>query len=80
MAALTAGLLAFLVVQLVLGVMWGAGSAVLWLSTVALSVAAAFAALTMKRGLAVVYGILAAIWLLAEGLALLLACLTAGLS
>jgi hypothetical protein len=69
MAALVAGGLAFAIVQLVLGVWWGAGWNAVLFSSTALAIAAAAAAVTLKRGLAVIYGILSALWLLAELLA-----------
>lgn len=78
-AALTAGVLAFLLTQLFLGVAWGAGLHAVLFSSVALAIAAAVAAVTMKRAMAVSYGILGAIWLLIEGLVLVLGCIAAAL-
>jgi hypothetical protein len=78
-AALVAGALAFSIIQLLLGVWWGAGWNVVLFSSIALAVAAAVAALTMRRGLAVVYGILAALWLLGEAVILALGSIVAGL-
>ena len=77
-AALIAGSLAFGVAQIVLGVILGAGWSVAWLSGAAFAVGAGYAAATMKRALAIVYALLAVIWLLIEGLALALATLTPG--
>jgi hypothetical protein len=45
----------------------------------ALAVAAAVAAATMRRAMAVVYGVIGAIWLLLEGLVLALGSTVAGL-
>ncbi|PTQ12177.1 hypothetical protein CLG96_06375 [Sphingomonas oleivorans] len=64
---------------MLLGVVWGAGLSATLFSSVALTVAAAVAAVTMKSGMAVVYGVLAAIWLLLEGLVLLIGSIAAGL-
>lgn len=78
-AALTAGGLAFLLTQFLLGVVWGAGMIVAPLSAFALAIAAAFAAATTRRVMAVTYGVLGAIWLLLEGLVLALGCFLATL-
>ena len=78
-AAGAAALLAFALTQLVLGVLWGAGASAVLFSSVALAVAAAVAAVTVKPAMAVVYGILAAFWLLLEAVALLLGSIVAGL-
>ncbi len=58
-AAAIAGSAAFILTQLLLGLVWGAGSGATFFSSVAFAVAAAIAAMTMKRGMAVVYGFLA---------------------
>lgn len=79
MAGAVAGAIAFALTQLFLGVVWGAGASAVLYSSVAFAVAAAVAAVTMKRAMAVVYGMLGAIWLLAEALVLLVGCVAAGL-
>ena len=76
-AAAVAGSLAFALTQLLLGIIWGAAWDAAFFSSFALAVAAAFAAVTLKRVRAAVYGLLAAIWLLAEGIALALASILA---
>jgi hypothetical protein len=76
---LKAGALAFLLAQLLLGVLWGAGSSAALFSSAALAVAAAVAAVTMRPARAVVYGLLGAFWLLLEGLVLALGCIGAAL-
>ena len=78
-AAVIAGALAFILTQLLLGVLWGAGTGAVFFSSFGLAVAAAVAAVTLKRAMAVVYGIIGAIWLLLEGLALVLGCIAAAL-
>ena len=78
-AGAVAGALAFILSQLLLGVLWGAGAGAVFFSSVALAVAAAVAAVTMRPARAVVYGLLGALWLLAEGLALVLGCIAAAL-
>ena len=78
-AAIVAGAIAFALIQLLLGVLWGAGSEVVLFSSAALAVAAATAAATMRLGMAVAYGFLAGLWLLAEGLVLAIGCIVAGL-
>lgn len=77
-AALIAGAVAFSIAQLLFGVVWGAGWQFAWLSGFAFAVAAAYSAATTKHGLAFVYGLLGAIWLLAELLVLTLTALTPG--
>ncbi len=79
LAALVAGALAFALVQLLLGVVWGAGWSIVLFSSVAFGVAAAVAAATLKRGLAIAYGVFGALWLLAEVVAALIGCIAAGL-
>jgi len=74
-AAVVAGAIAFILTQLLLGLVWGAGMSVVWLSSVAFALAAAVAAVTMKRARAVTYGMLGALWLLLEGLVLALGCI-----
>lgn len=78
-AALVAGILAFGITQLLLGTWWGAGWNAVLFSSVALGIAAGVAAATMKQGLAVVCGILGALWLLAEALVAAIGLLAAGL-
>ena len=78
-AAVVAGALAFAITQLCLGVWWGAGWSAVLFSSVALGVAAAVAAATMKRGMAVAYGVLGAVWLLLDTFAAMLGSLAAGL-
>jgi hypothetical protein len=78
-AALVSGAFAFLLTQLLLGVLWGAGASAVLFSSIALAVAAATAAITAKPVRAVVYGCLGAIWLLFEGLVLVLGSIVAGL-
>jgi hypothetical protein len=78
-AGLAAASVAFALVQLLLGVLWGAGSNATLFSSIAFAIAAAFAAVTMKSGVAVVYGVLGALWLLLEGLVLLLGSIAAGI-
>lgn len=78
-AAIVAGALAFILTQLLLGVLWGAGASAAFFSSVAFAVAAAVAAVTMRRARAVVYGLIGAVWLLLEGLVLVLGCVVAGL-
>lgn len=79
LAGVVAGALAFGVTQLLLGVFWGAGTDAVFFSSFALAVAAAVAAATMRRAMAVVYGVLGALWLLLEALVLMLGCIAAGL-
>lgn len=79
LAATIAGSIAFLLVQLFFRAALDAGSAASLFSSVAFAVAAAFAAATMRRGVAVAYGLLAVIWLLLEGLAAVFAVAVAGL-
>ncbi len=64
--------MAFVLTQLVLGTAWGAGWDATLFSSIALTIAAMMAAVTMKPVRAVVYGLLATIWLLFEGLVLLI--------
>ena len=78
-AACTAGALAFLITFLLLGALWGARELVLLCASAAFGIAAAAAAGNTRRGLAVVYGVLGALWLLAEILALALGSIAAGL-
>ena len=78
-AGVVAGVLAFGVTHLLFGVLWGAGTGAVFFSSFALAVAAAVAAATMRRAMAVVYGVLGAIWLLFEALALMLGCIVSGL-
>jgi hypothetical protein len=78
-AGLVAASVAFALVQLLLGVLWGAGSNATLFSSLAFAVAGAFAAVTLKSGMAVVYGVLGALWLLLEGLVLLLGSIAAGI-
>lgn len=78
-AAAVAGMLAFALTQLLLGTIWGAGWNATFFPSVALAVAAAVAAVTMNRARAVVYGVLAALWLLFEGIAVLIGAIAAGL-
>ncbi|WP_293975675.1 hypothetical protein [Sphingomonas sp.] len=77
-AALVAGSLAFALAQILLGIIWGAGWRIAWASGFACAVAAGYAAGTLRRGLAIVYGLLAAVWLLVEGFVLLLGSLSLG--
>ncbi|XHS01714.1 hypothetical protein ACFB49_33220 [Sphingomonas sp. DBB INV C78] len=79
-AAAVAGVGALISTQLVLGIIWGAGWGAVPFATVAMAVAAAIAAWTTKRAMAIVFGILATIWLLLEGLILLIVCVAAALS
>jgi hypothetical protein len=72
-------MLAFALTQLLLGTIAGAGWSATFFPSVALAVAAAVAAVTMDRARAVVYGVLAALWLLLEGLVLVIVSITAGL-
>jgi hypothetical protein len=78
-AGLVAASVAFALVQLLLGVLWGAGSNATLFSSLAFAVAGAFAAVTLKSGMAVVCGVLGALWLLLEGLVLLLGSSAAGI-
>jgi hypothetical protein len=78
-AAIWAGALAFGLTQLLFGIILRAGAGAVLFSSVALAIAAAVAAGTMKRAMAIAYGVLGAIWLLAECLALVLGCIAAGL-
>jgi hypothetical protein len=78
-AAMVAGTLAFILTQLLLGVLWGAGEGAVFFSSIALASAAAVAAVTMRRALAVVYGMLGALWLLMEGIVLVLGCVASGI-
>jgi hypothetical protein len=78
-AAGVAGGLAFVLTQLLLGLWWGAGTAAVTFSCFGAAMAAAVAAVTMKRAMAVIYGIIAAIWLLLEALALTIGCIVAAL-
>jgi hypothetical protein len=71
-AAVTAGAAAILLTQLTLGIGLGVGSTGLFFSSIALVAAAAVAAVTTKRGMAVAFGVLAAFWLLFEMVAALL--------
>lgn len=76
---MVAGALAFILTQLFLGVLWRAGAGAALFSSVALGLAAAVAAVTMKRAMAVVYGMIGAIWLLLECLVLALGCIAAAI-
>lgn len=78
-AAIWAGALAFGLTQLLFGIIFGAGAGAVFFSSVALAIAAAVAAGTMKRAMAIAYGILGAVWLLAEGVVVMLTCIAAGL-
>ena len=73
MAALVAGLLTFAIVQLAFEILWGAGGQASWIASVGLTIAAAYAAATMRKGLAVMFGLLGVIWVMLEALGLLLA-------
>ncbi|MGH6613743.1 hypothetical protein [Sphingomonas sp.] len=77
-AAAVAGGFAFALTQLLLGTIWGAGWDATLFSSTALAVAAAVAAITMNRARAFVYGVLAALWLLFEGIAVLIGAIAAG--
>ena len=77
LAAAVAGSVAFMLVHLLLGVAFGFGSGAVLFSGTGCAVAAAFAAVTLKHGMAVVYGLLAAIWLLAECLVAVLGVIAA---
>lgn len=79
LAGVVAGAIAFGVTQLLLGVLWGARTDAVFFSCLALAVAAAAAAATMRRAMAVVYGVLGAIWSLFEALVAMLGCIVAGL-
>ena len=68
---MTAGAAALLLTQLTLGLWLGVGSTGLFFSSIAFVVAAAVAAVTTKRGMAVAFGVLAAFWLLFEMVAVL---------
>jgi hypothetical protein len=78
-AAVLAAPSAFLLTYLLLGVVAGGGSEAVFFAAFALAVAAAMAAATLNRARAAVYGLLAALWLLAEGLVLALGAVVASL-
>ena len=78
-AAVTAGALAFALTQFLLGVVWGAGWSMVLFSPLALPIPAAVAAVTTRRMMAVVYGVLGATWLLLEALVVTIGCITAAL-
>ena len=78
-AAAAAGALSFMLAQLLLGLVWGAGAGALPFASAACAFAAAVAAATMKPVRAAVYGLLGALWLLVEALVVLLSCLAAAL-
>jgi hypothetical protein len=71
-AAVVAGGLAFATTYLFLGVWWGAGTTITWLCGIAGGVAASYAAATTRWGLAACFGVLAALWVLLEAVALLI--------
>lgn len=72
-AGAVAGGLAFVLTYLLLGGLLTGGVATIFFASFALAIAAAIAAVTMKRGLAVAFGVLGAIWLLFELLFLVIA-------
>jgi hypothetical protein len=76
-AAAVASALAFGIVYLLLGIMWGAGSPVIWLSGISAGVAAGYAAATTRWGLGAIFGVLAALWVLLEALAMLMGVIAA---
>ena len=78
-AGLVAASISFALAQLLLGMLWGASSNATLFSSLAFAVAGAFAAVTMKSGVAVAYVVIAALWLLLEGLVLLIGSIAAGL-
>jgi hypothetical protein len=79
MAAAVAGALAFILMHLLLVILWGAGAETAFFPCIALAVGAAIAAASMKPVRAAAYGILAIVWLLLEGLVLVIACIAAAL-
>jgi hypothetical protein len=77
-AGLVAASVAFALAQLLLGVLCGLGSNATLFSSIAFAVAGAFAAVTMRSGIAVVYGVVAVLWLFMEALVLLIGTIAAG--
>jgi hypothetical protein len=71
--------MAGVMIQLLFGTVMGAGNGATLFSSLAFAVAAGVAAATMKSGMAILYGMLAAIWLLVEGVVVLIGCIAAGL-
>jgi hypothetical protein len=78
-AAVIAGSAAFLLTYFLLGIAWGAGSAILVFCAVGFAIAAAVGAATAKLGMAITYGFLGALWLLAEAIVGVLGAVIAGL-
>ena len=78
-AAVVAGSAAFLLTYLLLGIAWGAGSAILIFCAVGFAIAAAIGAATAKLGMAITYGFLGAVWLLAEAIVGVIGAVLAGL-
>jgi len=78
-AAAAAGVVAFMLFHLLLGLFLGAAPTLLFFPSFAFAVAAAVAAATLKPVMAAVYGLLGAAWLFMECLVAALGCLAAGL-
>jgi hypothetical protein len=79
LAGLVAGLLAFLLLELIFGLAVGTDPGALFFASVGFAIAAAVAAATLRPGLAVIFGVLGAIWLLFEFLLAAVAILAGGL-
>lgn len=63
-----------------LGILWGAGTTILWLCVIGAGVAAGYAAATIRWALGATYGVIAAIWVLLEALVALLGVVVSGVS
>ncbi|MGE5952767.1 MAG: hypothetical protein ACM308_03990 [Qipengyuania vulgaris] len=72
-AAVVASVTAFAMTYFLLGIVWGAGAAVIWLCAIGAAVGAGYAAATSKWALGATYGVIAAIWVLFEAIAAFLA-------
>jgi hypothetical protein len=78
-AAAFASVIAFGTAYLLFGMIWGAGSAAIWLCGISAGVAAGYAAATTRWGLGATFGVLAALWVLLEASALLIGAIAASL-
>ena len=72
-AAAVASVAAFAMTYVLLGIVWGAGTAIIWLCAIGAAVAAGYAAATTRWALGATYGVIAVIWVLLEALVLLFA-------
>jgi len=79
-AAALASFGAIALTYILLGLMWGAGTSILWLCAIGAGVAAGYAAATTRWALGAIYGVIAAIWVLLEALVALLGVVVSGVS